>query len=426
MQAYEIIKLLETDNSRLFKEGVLRDHQSNEEFTLGCKLALDYLVSFGVKQVPTATSNGKGLSWEQFNELASKLQNRTATGHAARDAILDAMNDATADEWNYWYRRILIKDLRCGVSQKTVNNVTPGTVPVFTCMLAHDSQNHEKKMTGEKQIEVKLDGVRVITVVKTNGDITMFSRNGKQFHNFQHIIDDIRSKAHKVAYDYVIDGEVMSNSFQDLMKQVHRKDGKQSQDAVLHAFDYIPLEDFLAGSYSATQRTRTAKIQELVEVCEFDFVETLDYEIVNLDTEQGVDRFKEINKSAVEGGYEGVMIKELDKPYECKRSHSWLKAKPFIEVTLEVKSLEEGTGRNLGVLGAFVCEGMDDGKHIRVNVGSGLSDSARSDIWPIRDSVVGQLIEVRADAITQNQDGSYSMRFPRFKSFRGFEIGEKI
>jgi DNA ligase-1 len=69
---------------------------------------------------------------------------------------------------------------------------------------------------------------------------------------------------------------------------------------------------------------------------------------------------------------------------------------------------------------------MDDGKHIRVNVGSGLSDSARSDIWPIRDSVVGQLIEVRADAITQNQDGSYSMRFPRFKSFRGFEIGEKI
>jgi len=35
-------------------------------------------------------------------------------------------------------------------------------------------------------------------------------------------------------------------------------------------------------------------------------------------------------------------------------------------------------------------------------------------------------VEVRADAITSNQDGTYSLRFPRFKTFRGFETGEKI
>ena len=33
------------------------------------------------------------------------------------------MDKATVEEWNDWYRRILIKDLRCGVSEKTVNNV---------------------------------------------------------------------------------------------------------------------------------------------------------------------------------------------------------------------------------------------------------------------------------------------------------------
>jgi DNA ligase-1 len=43
-----------------------------------------------------------------------------------------------------------------------------------------------------------------------------------------------------------------------------------------------------------------------------------------------------------------------------------------------------------------------------------------------RDKIVNQLVEVRGDAITQNQDGTYSLRFPRFKTFRGFEIGEKI
>ena len=41
-------------------------------------------------------------------------------------------------------------------------------------------------------------------------------------------------------------------------------------------------------------------------------------------------------------------------------------------------------------------------------------------------TIIGQVVEVRADAVTQNQDGSYSLRFPRFLRFRGFKVGEKI
>ena len=52
---------------------------------------------------------------------------------------------------------------------------------------------------------------------------------------------------------------------------------------------------------------------------------------------------------------------------------AWLKLNPFIEVSLEAPATEEGTGRNVGKLGALICEGVDDGKHIQVNVGSGLS-----------------------------------------------------
>ena len=149
-------------------------------------------------------------------------------------------------------------------------------------------------------------------------------------------------------------------------------------------------------------------------------------ELVDLDTELGQARYKEINAMAVAGGYEGIMIKDPEAQYECKRSVAWLKLKPFIEVSLEVKSLEEGTGRNVGRLGALVCEGMDDGKSIKVNVGSGFSDLDRDTFWNSNDEIVGQIVEVRADAVTQNQDGSFSLRFPRFKGFRGFEVGEKL
>ena len=118
------------------------------------------------------------------------------------------------------------------------------------------------------------------------------------------------------------------------------------------------------------------------------------------------------------------MIKDPDAVYECKRTTAWLKQKPHIEVSLTVVNTEEGTGRNVGKLGALVCEGVDDGKEIRVNVGSGFSDQQREDFWNCR--VDGQIVEVRADAVTQNQDGTYSLRFPRFLRFRGFKPGEKM
>ena len=149
-------------------------------------------------------------------------------------------------------------------------------------------------------------------------------------------------------------------------------------------------------------------------------------EEVDLDTEEGQTRFKEINAKAVAGGYEGIMIKDPEALYECKRSVAWLKLKPFIEVSLAIVEVEEGTGKNVGKLCAFVCEGEDDGRTIRVNVGSGFTDDNRTAYWTGRDNLIGNIVEVRADAVTQNQDGSYSLRFPRFKGFRGFEQGEKI
>ena len=436
-----IICRLEEHNGRLDKESILKDavNEDLDKFFEGLRMALDPLVTFGVKQVPVKeTDNGQGLSWEVFLDLANKLQSRELSGHAARDAILLAMDVATQSQWNDWYRRILVKDLRCGVSEKTVNKVVKKlnrpeySVPVFACQLAHDAANHEKKMTGKKQIEIKLDGVRVLVVIHdVNGDkIEMFSRNGKQFHNFDHIIEEIRTvlKEYPAPYPLVLDGEVMSANFQDLMKQVHRKENVAANDAVLHLFDTIPLGCFQAGKWDKPQDFRS----ELTSAWVWDHrdalkhVQALAWETVDLNTPEGYNRFVELNKAAVDGGYEGVMIKSVDAPYECKRTHAWLKAKPFIEVTLEVVDVEEGTGRNAGRLGALVCCGEDDGRMVEVNCGSGFSDADRDSFWNSRDTLVGQLVEVRADAITQNQDGTYSLRFPRFKTFRGFEPGEKL
>jgi DNA ligase-1 len=441
-QPQDIIARLEATNSRLDKEAILAEAllQDLTQFFKGMRYALDPLMTFGVKQVPekTDTTSAQGLPWTAFEHLASQLYERELTGHAARDAIELAMSAATQEQWNGFYRRILIKDLRCGVSEKTVNKVCKAAgrtelgIKIFACQLAHDAANHEKKMTGRKQIQIKLDGVRVLCVIHDvdGKKVELYSRNGKQFHNFDHIIREIQQvlKEYPAPYPLVLDGEIMSANFQDLMKQVHRKENAETHDAVLHMFDIIPLTDFQAGKHTTKQirRSELAKAWCDEHSSVLQHVTALEWETVDLDTQAGQLRFVELNKTAVDGGYEGVMIKDVDGIYECKRIHSWLKAKPFIEVTLKVIGFEEGTGRNEGRLGALVCAGKDDGKDIRVNVGGGYSDDNRSLFWTHRNDIIGQLVEVRADAVTQNQDGTYSLRFPRFKTFRGFAPGEKI
>jgi DNA ligase-1 len=421
-EPWKLIQLLERDNSRLYKEDLLSQYINDEGLVKGLLYCLDNMITFGVADVPTSQNDGPGLLPEDFYILADQLKNRELTGHAARDAIVVAREAATNEQWNDWYRRILIKDLRCGVSLKTVNNVRKNTIPVFTCMLAHSGDNNPKKITGDCVVEYKYDGVRAIVIVQ-NGNAVIYSRNGKLLTNFPHIE---KAFSKKIFDDLVFDGEVMSKDFQSLMKQVHRKEGAETADAYFALFDFLPLDEFQTGS-GTLPLTKRKELLKGFEQSEYfnDCIVVTKYDVLNIEDDS--DKFKAINNTAIEEGYEGIMVKPVNGMYECKRSYGWLKMKPYIEVTLKVIDIEEGTGKNEGSTGALVCEGTDEGKHIKVNVGTGLSDANRDDIWNNFDSVIGQLVEIRADAITIAQDQeAYSLRFPRFKTFRGFEPGEKL
>jgi len=431
-----VISTLEDHNSRLDKEAIIlaQAEAGNTVFFEGLNLAYNAMVTFGLKQIPEKEDeDGPGLDWASFNAVALRLRNRDLTGNDARDVVTTLSKKATKAEWNRWYRRILIKDMRAGFTEGTVNRVCEKkypqyAIPVFSCQLAHDSANHEGKVTGKKIIEVKLDGVRVITIVYPNGQVDQFSRNGKELVNFPHVKAQLANVASGFTEPMVLDGEIMSGSFQDLMKQIHRKSSATANDAVLNLFDALPLREFEQGESATTQEKRSEWLKTWFAANETTLpnVTVVAQETVDLETTDGYRRFREINAKAIAGGYEGIMLKDAGAGYKCKRSVAWLKLKPFIEVSLAVVAVEEGTGKNVGKLGALVCEGEDDGKSIRVNVGSGFSDIDRDSFWSSRDSLGGNIVEVRADAVTQNQDGTYSLRFPRFKGFRGFEVGEKI
>jgi DNA ligase-1 len=426
-----VIRMLEDHSSRLNKESIIEAQIDNVELFEGFKLALSPYITFGVKKIPThGGPDGQGLPWAAFKELTHLLSTRQLTGDDARAAIELALTASTKTQWNDWYRRILIKDLRCGVSEKTINKIVKDAVPVFECMLSHDGANHEKKVAGKKLIEPKLDGVRVLTIIDSQAKtVTQYTRNGKILENFGHITQAIEQNIDLFDRSVVLDGEMVSSSFQALMKQVHRKENVHSEDARLMLFDIIPLSEFQAGQSVLGQRRRTNLLRSMKAV--FDkvgFIDLIPQKEVDLDTMVGRLEFEEYNRWAIEQNFEGIMVKDPDAQYQCKRSVSWLKMKPVVTFDLAVVDLEEGTGKNSGKLGALVCEGFDQDKKIRVNVGSGLTDEQREEIWVNKDSIIGQIVEIKADCVTKNQDSEdvYSLRFPRFEKFRGFRAGEKF
>jgi DNA ligase-1 len=219
----------------------------------------------------------------------------------------------------------------------------------------------------------------------------------------------------------------VGESFQALMKQAQRKSDAKTDNMVYHIFDVLPIADFERGYWNAQQRKRTEFLENSKQHIESQpCLKVTEGILVDLATSEGHDQLRRYADDAVAAGLEGIMIKNWEAPYECKRSSFWMKWKPTITVDLNIVGFEQGTGRNADRLGAIICEGVDNERTINVNVGSGLSDSNRDEYWAARDDLLGRVVEVQADAVTQNQDGTYSLRFPRFVRFRGFEAGEKL
>jgi DNA ligase-1 len=440
--AADWIRDLESSDSRIHKEKVIEKAlmaaklgSANAQcFLFNCYEAYNPFHVFGVRQVPeTEGLVDRPNPWPAFWGLLESLRTRSVTGHDARDAIISMSEQFDSEEWNGLCRRVIIKDLRCGISEKTLNKIlgkTEWKIPVFTCQLATDSNDHANKMKGIKRIECKLDGVRVLALC-TKNRVTLYSRNGKIFENFPDIQEQLNRIKHRISLEtkgpFVLDGEIVGESFQALIKQAQRKSDVKTKDMTYYVFDVIPLADFERGFWNAQQHKRTLMLdinkQEIEAEPNLRIMPGMD---VDLDTAEGQDVMRRFANDAVVEGYEGIMIKSVDAPYECKRSSFWMKWKPVMTVDLNIVGFEEGTGRNQGRLGAIICEGTDNDRNIRVNVGSGLSDADRDEYWHSRDDLLGRVVEVAADAVTQNQDGTYSLRFPRFVRFRGFEQGEKL
>lgn len=122
-------------------------------------------------------------------------------------------------------------------------------------------------------------------------------------------------------------------------------------------------------------------------------------------------------------GGEGVMLNQLYRSYENKRTDALLKYKQVKTIDMRVVSLYEGTGKYTGSVGGLHCELVtSDCKYISCDVGTGLSDAQREEWYVHPEEIVDHIVQIGYHELTQclstqNTD-IYSLRFPRLLSVR--------
>ncbi|MBM7836324.1 hypothetical protein [Clostridium sardiniense] len=412
----KIIKNIQNTSSTNDKLSILKTNKDNELL----KKVLYFTYNPYMKYKITEKSLGEGRSRNDYDIFSlMDLLSKSNINDNLRDLTNSFLTMQQDEELKELYTMMLLKDLRCNISAKTINKVWKDLIPQFNVMLASKYWDSVDKVNGKEFIiTTKLDGGRMVAW-KENGILKAFTRQGKEIEGLLEIEQEFKY----IPDGVVLDGEILLKNDKNLeskdlyratMKEV-RKDGEKN-NLIFNVFDILPLEDFKQGKCKTKCIDRKNQLHELVEKNNFNNI----IEVKPLYIGKDIEEITKFLNNAINNGEEGVMVNLSNAAYECKRTKTILKVKVMQTCDLKIIGFEEGTGKYKESLGSLVV----DYKGNRLGVGSGFSDSDREYIWNNRGEFLGRIVETQYFEETQNQNGGLGLRFPVFKQIR--EVGKEV
>ena len=418
-----IFENLACNNSRLYKLDYLRQHQDNDLLKEVIRLALDPFTQFYIRKIPPYqqignTNIGLGEALNQLGYLSKRIYTgNKAIGHL--QAVLSNLDPESAKV----IERIIKKDLKCGVSVSTVNEIWPGLIHEYPVMLC---SGYEEKLVDKipfpAYVQLKLDGMRFNAIVRS-GEVEFRSRNGKEIELLGFLEDEFKQMAGDI--DLVFDGEltVVENGIlmnrqtgNGILNKASKGTISASEASMVHAtvWDVIPYEYFMEGEYRTPYAQRFNYLSTCVIKIFSDKISTVPNNLV-----QNAEEANELFSKYYASGEEGIILKDANGIWENKRAKHQIKYKGELECDLEIVEVLEGSGKYSGKLGAVLCRSrQDDEKPLTVNVGSGFNDDHRDNLWSIRDQLIGKIVAVKYNARITNKQGEESLFLPIFIEVR--------
>lgn len=429
---YQLLETLASDNGRKFKEDLLAQHKDNETLKRAVRLALDPSINFYIKQIPADWHVPGMMSLDDaLDFLETRLAKREVTGDAARDELAKVLGMLGEDDAEV-LRRVVRRDLRCGVSESTANKVWKGLVPEYPymrCCLPKHTKMDKFDWKGGVFSQLKADGMFANVNLYTDGGVELFSRSGSVFP-----MDQFKGLAEEIANTFVLgsqthgevlvmrDGEILPREIGNGLLNSVLKGGEfaDNEQPILLVWDQIPLEEVYPGNkYNTGYAKRYDRLyKQLHDDNEPRLIQMIPTKIVH-SLEEAHEHYAEM----LAEGYEGTIIKDRGAIWEDTTSKSQVKYKLEIDVDLEIVGFTEGNGKNAGTFGAITCK-TSDGELV-VNV-SGFKDKkqkgilTRQEISDMRDQLIGTIMTVKSNNLMKptKSNPKYSLFLPRFAEFR--------
>lgn len=412
---------LASNNSRIYKTEQLRKHADNELLREVVRLSLDPFTQFYQRKIPAYKPNQHSVGGlKNAIDMLFDLSSRTVTGHAAIFHLTTILSGLEEDDAKV-IERIIDKSLDCGVQVSTANDVWPGLITEYPCMLCSPfEQKLVDKISFPAYAQMKMDGMRFNAIVR-DGKCEFRSRNGKEILLLGNLEQEFIALAGSV--DCVFDGELLvmlegDHQFADrqtgngILNKANKGTISAEQAALVHAtvWDLIPYVQFVDGYCGTPYAKRYATLQAIIskQKPEGKKIWNVTSTIV-----QTLEEAQEIFQGYLAEGYEGIILKDGNGVWEDKRAKHQIKFKGELECDLKIVAIEEGTGKYAGMLGAIVCE-SSDGK-IKVNVGSGFNDAHRKNLGK---EILDKIVAIKYNSRIKNKLGDESLFLPIFIEIR--------
>jgi len=409
MDPLSVLELLEKTSGKNDKIQILKQHKSPQLIEL-LHAALAFSKKYHIKKFNVTPKATKPIAnaHAKLIYILNKLEKREIVGNQAIaevETFLSSCNPLQAK----WYSRVIKKDLQAGFSESTANKAGY-KIPVFNVMLAKDGKkckNADKIIKAGGWISKKFDGYRCLAI-KDGQDVTLYSRNGKQYHNFPSIANSIRKLPQA---QLVLDGEIMSSSFNAMQEMAFsHQDNSVVNDVKYHIFDRISYKEWMSGDFKqiATDRfeAKAALNSDFVQNNISNLVIVVHTYVDNMQTLLNMER------NFIEQGYEGIMFLPKDCPYfRGRKSNKLMKFKTMLSMDCKVTEIYEGINKYENMLGGI---NVIQENGIVCSCGSGFNDEQRSDFWNHPEQIINRIVEIKYQELTN--DGV--MRFPIFVRFR--------
>lgn len=392
MEMIELLNQLAREGRPAVKVKMLQSYPYQETLKSVLKACLDPFITYGITDFPEPQGY-QGINPDRVLELLSQ---RKLTGNFAKQAMADSLSHSDSGEREV-YRRILRKDLRCGVGVKLVDSAFPGLLKVFSVMRA---EKYEKMLRGASYyIEPKLDGLRGFTLIQ-RGSVSVLSRNGLEFTSVDHLkkpILEIFQDHPELDSGLILDGELKEGNFNQSSSSI--RGGKANPHIRYHVFDLISFDEWKSPSRHYVHRRQDLEKWVTSDYEGLGIIKVPSYPVSNeLEVYQHYDRF-------IDRGDEGGILKRADGLYRGRKHRDWMKLKAENSADVQITGIIEGTGKYQGMMGAatFLYNGR------KCQVGSGWSDTERGHFFQHPDKIVGSIWEIKYHEVTP--DGS--LRHPR-------------